>query len=441
MPTVTKATRIARARARRAGRLAIRQGRTAGSAAWSRLRTVPVPAPVRQRLHATVPWKPGTRHIRVDRTLYGTQAGIPGKEFARRTGDLLWPSRRVADGPHVGLLRLAAGTSDLTDEQILASDYTAFARLCLKEAGHYFWATDDEGIVEVARDFIGRADGTGSTVRRAHQSPADAPIRVANVRESDCYQVLDGHHRLALAAFRGQHSVSAKVKWVSVTTPLQDTLDEMSWIGGERELYQPVEAPELEQSWATVRRCTDRLDKMLSTVADRTPLDPPSASYLDVASCYGWFVAQMGEAGFAAGGIERDPVARPLGEALYGLRPDQVTTGDAVDLLAKPEQRYDVVSCFSLLHHFALGRARVGAPELARLLDGVTGRVLFLDTGQAHERWFRESLPEWDTAYIANFLREHTSFDEIVDLGADQDAVAPYADNYGRHLFACLRTA
>jgi hypothetical protein len=179
------------------------------------------------------------------------------------------------------------------------------------------------------------------------------------------------------------------------------------------------------------------------------PVDSPTGlSYLDIASFYGWFVAQMRAEGAAAEGIERDPSAAALGRAAYGLPEDCIHIGNAEELLlgtapgsgGTPQRRqWDVVSCFSLLHHFVLGRGDISAEELVRRIDKVTGRVLFLDTGQEHEAWFATSLAGWDTAKVATFLREHTSFDEIVDLGPDADAVGAYADNYGRHLFACVR--
>ena len=114
-------------------------------------------------------------------------------------------------------------------------------------------------------------------------------------------------------------------------------------------------------------------------------------------------------------------------------------TGDAVEFLRGDTGPYDVVSCFSLLHHFALGRGSVDEVALFRLLDRATGRVLFLDTGQAHEAWFRKSLPEWNADYVREFLEQYGTFDRVIDLGPDQDAVPPYEDNYGRHLFACVR--
>ncbi len=158
-------------------------------------------------------------------------------------------------------------------------------------------------------------------------------------------------------------------------------------------------------------------------------------------SCYGWFVAQMAALGYGSEGIERDRRGAELGSIVYGLDTRRIRIGDAETVLAATTRQWDVVSCFSLLHHFVLGRGRCDAAELVRRLDAATGRVLFLDTGQDHERWFHHSLRGWDTEHVAAFLQEHGTFDEVVDLGPDQDAVPPFGDNYGRHLFACVRSA
>ncbi len=391
-------------------------------------RAVPIPPQARVLVSTLVLRRPGRITVPIDRLLLGAQCGWTAREFAERTDDLLWPSTRLVDGPHVALLRLV----DPTDEEILASPYGRLGRRCIDAGGSYFGATDDAGITEGARSFLSGRTGE----RRPQQSGRGDPILVAPIRGSDHYQILDGHHRLARAAVRGDTQVRVVTKWLPVTTPLQDLLLRMSWLDGTKELYQPIQAPELEQSWTTVRRCTDRLEKMTKLLAERGV----TGSYLDVASCYGWFPAEMGRAGFDAQGLERDPLAVPLGRAAYGLAEGQIGTGDAVELLAYSERVYDVVSCFSLLHHFVLGRGSVGPEALAKLLDRATGRVLFLDTGQENEAWFRTSLAGWNAETIADFLRRHTTFDEVLDLGPDDDARPPYADNYGRHLFACIRT-
>ena len=48
--------------------------------------------------------------------------------------------------------------------------------------------------------------------------------------------------------------------------------------------------------------------------------------------------------------------------------------------------------------------------DFIRKVDAVTGTVLFLDTGESHEDWFKESLAEWDAEFIKKWLKENTSF-------------------------------
>lgn len=403
-----------------------------GTATWRRL---PVPPAARRRLGGAVMWRRRPVVVPIDRILLGGQNQVSGAEFAHRSGDLLWPSRPVIAGPHADLLRRAAA-GPLSDHQILGTSYARLARTTIALAGQYFAATDDAGIVAVARRFL--AGATGGE-RMPHQTRPGEPIRVAPIRHSDCFQVVDGHHRVAALGAAGARDVPVKVRRVAVSTPLQDLLEAMSWTGGERELYQPVDSPELAAGWRQVRRCDDRLALIERHLAT---LDlPPGAGYLDVASCYGWFVDRMTRLGLDGHGVERDPRAPLIGALAYGLDPDRVTVTAAEPFLATTDRRWDVVSCFSLLHHFALGRGDVGPEELLRLLDRVTGKVLYLDTGQAHEAWFRTSLSEWDTDYVRAFIRRHTTFDEVLDLGPDADSVPPYEQNYGRHLFAAVRTS
>ncbi|MDQ6527201.1 hypothetical protein RB608_26540 [Nocardioides sp. LHD-245] len=395
----------------------------------------------RHRLARVTRWRPRLREVPVAKLLLGGQNGMSAAAFAAALEDPLWPSRRVADGPHAGLLALATRPGGLSDAQLLATPYARMARTCIRRTGRYFAAEDAGGIVEQAREFLASGDaGDGTPPPGDLHSPPGQPVLVVPIAHSDCYQVLDGHHRVARAAAEGAVTLPVRVRRGAVTTPLQDLLGSMSWLEGGHQLYQPVDAPELAAQWPTVRCCVDRFEAMDALL--RRVIGPTlSGSYLDVASCYGWFVAQMGGLGFEAEGMERDPLGATLGRLVYGLDPARIRTGDAVRLLRGTRETWDVVSCFSLLHHFVLGRGSCDEVELVRLLDRATGRVLFLDTGQDHERWFRSSLRGWDPDHIRAFLHEHTTFDQILDLGPDRDAVGPYADNYGRHLFACIRTA
>ena len=128
-----------------------------------------------------------------------------------------------------------------------------------------------------------------------------------------------------------------------------------------------------------------------------------------------------------------------LGALAYGLPPDAVTVAEGADFLRALERPVDVVSCFSVLHHFVLGAGSCSAEELIELLDHATGRVLLLDTGEAHEAWFRELLPAWSSEFVGEWLSAHTTFRDVVALGTDRDDVPPFEENYGRTLFACVR--
>jgi hypothetical protein len=440
MPALT--LRAVRNKSKRLARKVNRRTAPARAAVGTGLRRAPLPPAVRVVVSKALLRRPWSLSVPVDKLLLGAQNArdYSAGDFAAQLGDLMWPSTPVADGPHVALLHLADKRGDdLSDEEILASGYGAMALTCIRAQGSYFDAVDEAGILRVARAFVDRYRGHAvAALAGAHSGPDD-PILVAPVKGSDYFQVLDGHHRVALAVARGERTVRVTAKWAAVTTPLQDLLIKMSWLDGDRQLYQPLPGPELRASWPTVRRCADRLAKMTAFLDERDLLPPATSSYLDVASCYGWFVKELDRLGYRANGMERDPLAIPLGKAAYGLDEDAIQIGDCVDLLRDAGQRWDVVSCFSLLHHFALGRAKVDEVALITLLDGVTGSVLFFDTGQDHEEWFSESLKGWSTERVAAFLREHTTFDEIIDLGPDADAVPPHDRNYGRHLFACVR--
>lgn len=391
----------------------------------------------------------GTVEVPVDKVLLGGQGRLSARDYAAATDDPLWASRQVAEGPHVRLLR-AHAVRELDDRDILTSDYGRFARRSLALSGRFHDATDDVGVLRVARDFLLRSSpDAGPVFPRPGQTTERTPIRVAPIRDSDCFQLVDGYHRVAAYVVSGAETVPVRVNRLAVTTPLQDMLHRMAADGRSRELLQPVTLPEVA-TWPTVRRCSDRL-AMMDRLLGSLELSAGRASYLDVGSCYGWFVAGMSRFGYRSEGVDPDPLARTIGEQVRGLDRSQVHTAGIVPFLrdasaegvasvrgATP-QRWDIVSSFSLLHHFVLGRGDVSPQRFVELLDAVTGSVLFLDTGQAHEKWFRHSLAGWDAAHVRGFLEQHTTFDEVIDLGPDHDDQPPYSGNHGRHLFACVR--
>ena len=377
-----------------------------------------------------------SENVSIDAILLGGENGLPGARYAEMTHDPLRTSRFFADGPHVALLRAfgCCALAEVSDDALLESPYGRNADLCLTSTGNYFDATDRKDIPRVIRRFLQSAESMAEYAvdRPISSSSSELPILVRPIVSTDLYQVVDGNHRLARAVWRANTVVSVRVHRRSTRTAAQERLRDMSWVRGSEELYQPVPLPELS-AWPLVRRCDDRLRMMTTFLADDTRL-----SYLDLASFFGWFVARMRDRGHLAHGVELDPRAVEFGNLVYELPDDAVAVGDVVDFLTA-EPTFDVVSCFSLMHHFALGRGRVSAEELLELIDRSCRRVLFFDTGQATERWFRDLLPDWTPEYIEKWLLTNSSFTSVNALGTDEDGVGNYAGNYGRTLFACTR--
>ena len=369
--------------------------------------------------------------------LIGGENAVPGARYAEMTNDPLRTSRPFCEGPHVALLRDFGSTppKQIPDEVLLDSAYGRNAQRCLAATGNYFDANDPSDIPRLVRRVL-QSDGAVPSYARVERpisaSSEALPVLVRRVVSSDLYQVVDGNHRLARAVWCGDTDVEVRVHRRKTRTAAQERLRDMTWLRGSSELYQPVPLPELAD-WPLVRRCEDRFQMMTQFLGDDTSL-----TYLDMASFFGWFVARMRERGHPAFGVELDPLAVEFGNLVYSIPGDAVAVADVVEYL-RGQPSFDVISCFSLMHHFALGRGSVPAEELLELIDRACERVLFFDTGQATEKWFADLLPHWTPDYIAKWLLTNSTFKSVHALGTDEDGVGNYVGNYGRTLFACTR--
>jgi 2-polyprenyl-3-methyl-5-hydroxy-6-metoxy-1,4-benzoquinol methylase len=384
----------------------------------------------------------GLREIPLTKFLLGDENGVTASALARITGNLSRASTPIERFPHILLLRQYQKIEDRLLEPVIfeQTPYYQNGRECIDLMGHYFEAWNDSDIIKVAKRFMDHFNGaTPAAELHEGQSDPGKPIHVRPIRLSDCYQVIDGHHRLALAQVRGQATIPVYVEPPPVLTPLQSLLLDVQWTQGDRWLHQPIDAPELKHSWIQTRKCTDRFAKMRGFLESNHLLPPTARTYLDIGCAFGWFVAQMSALGFDSHGVELDPIAPMVGQSLYALEPKHFFRTDCVRFLQTTHEKFDVASCCSLMHHFALGEESVSAETLIHLIDRVIGKVLFFDTGQSNEAWFKTRLPDWSPDFIQNWLKKNTTFAKIIPLGADEDAVHPFADNYGRMLFACVR--
>jgi 2-polyprenyl-3-methyl-5-hydroxy-6-metoxy-1,4-benzoquinol methylase len=378
------------------------------------------------------------KEIELGKLLMGGENGYSSASFARITGDLLRPSRAIAESPHVQLLKeyRASGEDLFLPERFEATSYYNNAARCIELYGHYFDAQDVNDIVKRARKFCRMFDDKMSDKDEAGAGGTSSPVIVRRIAFSDCYEIVDGQHRLAAASMRGVRRYECLVPpSAPAFTPIQQMILDSNWTMGRHEVYQPIAKPELA-TWPAVRKCTDRLAMMAKWLAAK---GIRSGSYLDICCSYGWFVAEMRRRGFQAFGVDRDTAAISVGRLAYGLDASANQITDIITFLDQQKRQYDIVSCFSVLHHFVRGSMRCSAAEFMRKVDAATGTVLFLDTGECHEEWFKEILAGWDAEFIQQWLKDHTSFSRVEILGTDADNVCPYEKQYQRHLFSCSR--
>lgn len=380
------------------------------------------------------------REIKIQNVLRSGEALIPSARYSRLVGNPLRSSQRFIHGPHVKLLESFQASGDqIFDEHYFEKcEYYQNAKECISYIGHYFpYVKSRKEIMLVAKSFIQAWKGESPTHHvpsNGHNNPSDL-IEVAPIMGSHCFELINGNHRLASAWVNGQKEIKAKVYCEERKTLVQEIITDVLWQNGRFELYQPIDLPELS-GWPLVRKCEDRfqmMKKFIENAGSRV------SSYLDVGSSYGYFVKRFHEERCNSFGVERDPFAKQVSVKVYQLNAKQIYRSDIESFLYESSRTFDAVSCFSVMHHFALKNASMTPVDLAKLLDKVTGKVLFFDTGQDHENWFAEKLSGWNDDYIEAFFKQNTTFTKAFRLGRDEDNRGKYEGNYGRTLFAFTR--
>lgn len=387
--------------------------------------------------------KYNTIEVPIKNLLRGGENGIRAYKYAEITNDFLRPSTPVSDGPHVALLRLYNDKGDkIFDTEIFTeTPYYKNALTSMLLCGSQFY-NNPTYIVKVAKRFIRQYNGEdlSKLPRQPGQSAPDIPIIVRSIRDSSYYEVIDGNHRIALAYMQGKKHVQVTlIDDNEVYTPLQRLLLDVMWTDKRKWLYQPVQAPELNENWKLIRKSNDRLDKISSFLKEKGLFPPVSKSYLDIGSSYGWFVSKMDQAGFESYGLEQDYIAISVGIQIYGLKQKQIINSNLELFLKETSDTFDVVSLLSLLHHYELSQDSISPEDVIRMIDKVTKKVLFIETGQSHEKAFSGRLSKWTDDFIIYWLKKNTTFKHIINLGQDDDCIPPFENYYNRTLFACIR--
>jgi SAM-dependent methyltransferase len=380
------------------------------------------------------------REVELPGLLMGGEHGVPSALYARLTGDLLRPSRPILESPHARLLRAyREGGDEVFDPgRFEATAYYQNAARCIEMYGDYFAARDPGDLVNKARKFCHMADGRMYSEHHETESQPGSHVIVRHINYSDCYEIIDGHHRLSVACVNGIAKYKCYVDPSNtVFTPLQQMIVDANWPREHREVHQPIPAPEVA-GWAVLLPCDDLLDAMTRRLEG---IGMRGGTYLDVGCRYGWFASRMASLGFRATGIDRDRAAISVGRLAYGLPESTTLAGDIAGLLkARHDDRYDVVSCFEMPRHFAPASAGVTAEEFIGEVDKVTGSVLFLGAARSPEGPPAGGPTGWDTGQMRDWLRRHTTFDEIEVLGVEPADDRPGPGQNLQHMFICLRS-
>ena len=381
--------------------------------------------------------------VPINKLLRGGENGIRAYKYAEITNDFLRPSTPVSEGPHIKLLKdfNKIGNEIFKKETFVETPYYKNALVSMSLCGSQFYS-DPSYIIKVAKRFIRQFNGDdlSNLPRQPGQSAPGYPIIVRSIRDSSYYEVIDGNHRIALAYMEGKKDVNVcLIDDEEVYTPLQRLLLDVMWTDKMKWLYQPIESPEIKEQWSLVRKSEDRLDKISSFLKNIKLSPDMTNSYLDLGSSYGWFVSKLTKAGYKSYGLEQDYIAISLGINIYGLKKEQIINSNMVSYLKETTKTYDIVSFLSVLHHFELSNDSIRPEELIRMIDKTTNKVLFFETAQSHEKAFGGRLSKWTDEFIVNWLKENTTFKDIVNLGKDNDNIPPFEQYYGRTFFACIR--
>ncbi len=385
-----------------------------------------------------------TFDVALDKLLRGGENGIRAAKYAELTQHFLRPSTPVSEGPHIKLLKEYEQRGDeiLSPGIFEETEYYKNAYECMILTGAYFYDRPEK-IKTLAKRFIDQYKGKHEVLpTQPGQSGVNQPIWIRPIKYSSCYEVIDGNHRIARAIMRGDKTISAILyEKEAVMTPLQQLLLDCLWINKKKWLYQPLDFPELRDEWPLIRQCVDRLE-MMKSFLEKSESPVPEKTYLDVGSSYGWFVREFSKQGFSAFGMERDPFGIDIGFKVFNLDKKQIIHKDIVvgltELVAK-RKSYSVVSCLSVLHHFVLNKSSTSAEELIKLIDNITDKVFFLDTGEEHERAFDGTLNGWNPRFIKEWILKNTMFKSVIPLGVDKDRKPPFEGYYNRTLFACVK--
>lgn len=374
------------------------------------------------------------------RILLGGENDVDGFKYALHSGDLRRPSTLASNGPHANLLQSYSEIGDeiFSPEVFPQTAYYKNARYCIDFFGEYFPdCRTYEEVVAFARHFVAMCN---NGFESRYSSPNEPPI-VIRIPDSEYFQIVQGNHRIAIEIAKKRDFIICQVlPGFSHYTPAQFLLNNISWDSGDRILYQPLPAPELQNTYTLARKCEDRLMKIIELLNIMGIRNQKDHTIIDLGSYYGYFVEMLVRSGYNTLGIEIDRVAISLGNIFYKNTLNRITHGSITSLLINDQQqKFDIVLCLSIMHHCLTRRFSLDILSFAKGLDKITSHCLLLEMATESEKWFSNLLKGWNQETIIEFMLENTSFSECANLGYDSDSCGQFSGNFNRPMLAFFK--
>jgi hypothetical protein len=346
-------------------------------------------------------------------------------------------STPISEWPHVKFLNLynEIGDDIFLDSTFYETAYFKNAWECISRYHNFTWCRTKEDVKKAAKHFAlsskDEALASQSVLPGNGQldpvSSQDMPVIVRRIKDSDCFQSCDGHHRLAKCYVSGERTIEGHINvWPRVHTPVQELVMAVDRNNGMLRCIQPLPScPELA-SWPQLLDCEGRLAH-ISKIMDKKCIPRQVPACFDTNCAYGWFVKALSDRGVDAVGMERDRASCELGWLVLNVPKKAMLRGDSVSHLESNSTTYDFMLCFDELHHYYRDERSMSAEDYLTLLVSRTAKVLFVDC-PADDTTLSEQITAWATeSSLVSHTENLTSMDEpLNDLHGPSTLIALY---------------
>jgi len=387
----------------------------------------------------------GAKKIDLRRTLIGGDGVYKDLSWSEIRDDLPRASTLLADSAHVKLLLeyQAVGEPLFHGRNFERTEYYWLGQRWVRLAGEYFGQQDDEGLRAHARAFVTLYEriknGDWTEVpfpsKKYHSASGSLPVVRATLTPGT-FQIVEGHHRLSIYWALGRRNARVTVL-PAVPTELQSLVLAVAQNQVRRQLCQPIDRLEFDQSWKVQQPCEKYLAGIIQVLSQRG-IELRGLSVLNLGCLYGWYVAALAARGCQVIGVDPDPAALKIARLAYALPAGQLAQSDLPAFFSQCQRTFDVVFLTGGWYDLAQRGDSRSLPEVLRRADVVTRRCLFVDTAPTYEPWWRKAFPGWGEDALVNFLKQQTAFAEVVPLG-NKGSSGGARNKHTGTLLACTR--